>query len=260
MSKTNNEADVLAHLQSLDQCGYDILQILEAHFTEPILIDKELEEYFERWLIEMKNLVLKEREIIDFGDISNMPNKHVLSISSGDPKKDMREATAFLNLFLSEVRSMRRGLGAITSHTGIRNEKLKEYLEGVYRRKGVSSKLFTRPPVAQKVMITISFDNKKGFYRNDNPALAYPIGLATKRLKFIKLLHKSTQSVPISTIKSKIGYKSKIKQNENALVIKEVKGINKLFREKLKVESDFIISIGTGGYSLNQEKFFIQNL
>lgn len=252
MSKTNNEANILAHLHSLDQCGYDLLEVIKAHFTEPVDIDKELEGYFRKILIELENLVRKTPSIIvELDTIPSLPNKHLFSRDSEDPKKDLRDATAQLKLFLSDVRSMRDALG-VPPHTGVRDEKLFEYLAGVYQRKGVRSKLFKKPSATPK--IAIIFDPKKGLYRSDNQLLNYPIKKSSKRLKLIKCL------APFVHSKSVAETRSKARQRNDNVVIKEVKAINKLFREKLKVSDDLIIHNDNGGYLLNHEKFSIQNL
>lgn len=252
MSKTNGDADILAHLQFLDQCGYDLLEVIKAHFTEPVDVDKELEEYFWKILIELENLVRKTPSIIvELNTIPSLPNKHLFSNDSDDPKKDLRDATTPLKLFLSDVRSMRRAFG-VPAHTEIRDERLREYLAGVYQRKGVPSKLFTKPSVPPK--IAIIFDTKRGFYKSGDSALSYSIGKNSKRLKLIKYLCPFVHGKSVAETRRGAGYR-----DEN-LVIKELNNVNRLFRDKLKVAEDLIVHNETGGYLLNHAKFSIQNL
>lgn len=252
MTEANIDTDTLAHLQALDQCGYDLLEVIKAHFTEPVDIDKGLEEYFRRILIDLENLVRKTPSIVaELDTTPSLPNKHLLSNDSDDLKKDLRDATASLKLFLSDVRSMRSTLG-VPTHTGIRDKKLFEYLEGVYQRKGVPSKLYKKPSATPK--IAIIFDPKKGLYRSDNQHLNYPIKKSSKRLKLIKYL------APLVHGKSVAETISVARQRNDNVAIKEVKAINKLFREKLEVSGDLIIHNDNGGYLLNHDKFSIQNL
>lgn len=109
-------------------------------------------------------------------------------------------------------------------------------------------------PVAIPSKVGISFDVKKGFYRTDNQTLNYPIRKGTKRFRLLKLLSPLVQSTSVSVIKAKTLHHS------SNLVIKEVKEINRLFREKLKVKDDFVLHNETGGYLLNHEKFVVPNL
>ncbi len=52
--------------------------------------------------------------------------------------------------------------------------------------------------------------------------------------------------------------KDKFYRGDGELAIQEIRKINMQFRNKLKVNNDFIIHLNTSGYSINRDDFQIQ--
>lgn len=100
--------------------------------------------------------------------------------------------------------------------------------------------------------IQIVIDDKKGIYKSDKPESCYKIQNPSARFDIVKSLF-SEDKISLSKLSEIAKHKS------SSLTIKEVKKINDCFRKALSlgIGSDLIISINTGGYSLNRDKFDI---
>lgn len=96
------------------------------------------------------------------------------------------------------------------------------------------------------IKVEIIMDGNKGIYRKDND-LTYPIERNSKRAKLIDCLF-STNNVSLANLENETAQKKDV-------VIKSINQINKLFRQNLKLPEDLILSVPTGGYSLNKDKF-----
>lgn len=114
----------------------------------------------------------------------------------------------------------------------------------------LNSKKKTDLPDTKDNRIKIILDHQKGLYRADNEKLLYPIKRRTKRFKLIKYL----------SAKDDCGLNELAKETnqDNEVVIKEVRKINHLFRRCLDVADDLIVHHQTGGYSLNKKSFLIK--
>lgn len=97
---------------------------------------------------------------------------------------------------------------------------------------------------------TIVIDDRKGIYREGSSKLCYPLKGGSKRNTIVfYLLHND---------KASISELEKETDQSSTLVVKEIKAINATFRKKLNLAYDLIIRFGTGGYSLNRDKFEIK--
>ncbi len=106
----------------------------------------------------------------------------------------------------------------------------------------------TSKPLKTRIVI----DYKKGIYKVDKPELCYKIQNPSARFNIVINLF-SEEKIPVSKLSEIAKHKSL------SLTIKEIKKINDCFKKALSlgVGNDLIISINTGGYSLNREKFDI---
>ena len=103
---------------------------------------------------------------------------------------------------------------------------------------------FDAPP---KIRIVI--DERKGIFQAGKEQAAYGIEKNSKRMKHIKHLN-SKDNCGITELED-------ITHQTTSVTIKAVTGINKLFRESLHLTDDLILSLKTGGYSLNKDIFDI---
>ncbi|MEI6296074.1 MAG: hypothetical protein WCO84_00305 [bacterium] len=96
----------------------------------------------------------------------------------------------------------------------------------------------------------IIINDKKGIYRLDKPELFYGVKNPSKRFDLIIYL----------SCKDKVSVSELAKETKQgqAVIMKEIKNINSIFRKKLAVVSDLIKHIETSGYSLNKDDFDIK--
>jgi len=99
----------------------------------------------------------------------------------------------------------------------------------------------------ESTKIHIVFEDKKGVYRADNIALAYPVRKGKKRYRLIRYVM-AKDNISIGELSDNLN-------QDKELTMKEIGDINRLFRKNLEVVEDLIIHIDTGGYSLNKEHF-----
>ena len=104
---------------------------------------------------------------------------------------------------------------------------------------------FDAPP---KIKIVI--DERKGIFQAGKEQAAYGVEKGSKRMKLIKHL--------ISKDNCGITELEDITHQTTSVTIKAVARINELFRESLHLTDDLILSLKTGGYSLNKDVFDIK--
>jgi hypothetical protein len=112
----------------------------------------------------------------------------------------------------------------------------------------VTTENIPKEAIATKTLITI--DKQKGIYKGIDFMSAYQLEHGTKRETLILSLCKKDR-VGIAEIQKETG-------QVPSMIIKEIKNINSIFRKKLLVADDLILSIPTGGYSLNKDRFDIE--
>lgn len=103
---------------------------------------------------------------------------------------------------------------------------------------------FDAPP---KIRIVI--DERKGIYQAGKEQAAYGVEKGSKRMNLIKHL--------IAKDNCGIAELEEITHQSKSVTIKAVARINELFRENLHLTDDLILSLKTGGYSLNKDIFDI---
>lgn len=98
--------------------------------------------------------------------------------------------------------------------------------------------------VSSKSVIQIFIDKEWGIYRErDGKHLSYPIKHNSKRFGVIDYIRKN-ERVSVSEL-------NEVVNQTSSLTIKEIKGINELFKKKLELEDDLIFHLPTKGYVLN---------
>jgi hypothetical protein len=97
--------------------------------------------------------------------------------------------------------------------------------------------------------IKIVIDDRKGIYQADKEQNAYGIERDSNRMKLIEHL--------ISKDNCGIAELEEITGQARNVTIKSIAKINELFREYLHLVDDLILSLKTGGYSLNKDVFDI---
>jgi hypothetical protein len=97
--------------------------------------------------------------------------------------------------------------------------------------------------------IRIMIDDRKGIYQAGKEQAAYGVEKGSKRMKLIQRL--------ISKDNCGIAELEEITHQSTSVTIKAMKSINELFRENLHLTDDLILSLKTGGYSLNKDIFDI---
>ncbi|MBU4216668.1 hypothetical protein L6270_00770 [Candidatus Parcubacteria bacterium] len=106
----------------------------------------------------------------------------------------------------------------------------------------------------QKQAITISISKTKGIYRKfNNKTLTYPIRSKKRRSDLIYLLQDGIKSNSelVGTLKKNY------KNTDKTIITKSITDTNKQFKRNLDLEDEIILSLPTGGYNLNHEKFEI---
>jgi len=97
--------------------------------------------------------------------------------------------------------------------------------------------------------INIIIDDRKGIYQSSNPELFYGIKKISKRMKLIKHL--------VSKDNCSLSELNRITKQDKVVTMKSIPEINDLFRAKLNLNDDLILSIDTGGYSINKDVYAV---
>ena len=106
---------------------------------------------------------------------------------------------------------------------------------------------FQEEKVDDKIKIVI--DDQKGIYQEGKEQLAYSVARISKRMKLIKHLA-AKDNCSLSEL-------NRITRQDKVVTMKSIPEINELFREKLQLTDDFILSVDTGGYSLNRDVYAV---
>jgi len=100
-----------------------------------------------------------------------------------------------------------------------------------------------------KMNIFVSDEN--GIFTNEKTKKPnYPVKIRSKRFKIIKNLKDGKKD---GNILSELFYEKNL-----STLSKEIKEVNKIFTEKLNLRDNLIISIDTGGYKLNNDKYNVK--
>lgn len=97
--------------------------------------------------------------------------------------------------------------------------------------------------------IKIVIDDNKGIYQDGKEQLVYSIERISKRMKLIK--HLAVKDI------CSLAELNRITKQDKVVTMKSIPEINDLFREKLQLTDDLILSIDTGGYSINKEVYLV---
>ena len=97
--------------------------------------------------------------------------------------------------------------------------------------------------------IKIVIDDNKGIYQEGKEQLAYSIERISKRMRLIKHL--------ITRDNCSLAELNRITRQDKVVTMKSIPEINELFREKLLLTDDLILSVDTGGYSINKDIYAV---
>jgi hypothetical protein len=97
--------------------------------------------------------------------------------------------------------------------------------------------------------IKIVIDDNKGIYQEGKEEFAYSIERISKRMKLIKHL--------VSKYICSLAELNRVTRQDKVVTMKSIPEINELFREKLQLTDDLILSIDTGGYSINKDVYAV---
>ncbi len=97
--------------------------------------------------------------------------------------------------------------------------------------------------------IKIVIDDNKGIYQDGKEQLAYSIERISKRMKLIK--HLAVKDI------CSLAELNRITKQDKVVTMKSIPEINELFREKLQLADDLILSVDTGGYSINKDVYAV---
>jgi len=97
--------------------------------------------------------------------------------------------------------------------------------------------------------IKIIIDDNKGIYQEGQEQLAYSVARISKRMKLIKHL--------VAKDNCSLSELNRITRQDKVVTMKSIPEINELFREKLQLTEDLILSVDTGGYSINKDVYAI---
>ncbi|MCX6715500.1 MAG: hypothetical protein NT077_00600 [Candidatus Taylorbacteria bacterium] len=102
-------------------------------------------------------------------------------------------------------------------------------------------------PISSKIKIII--DDNKGIYQEGKELLAYNIERISKRMKLIKHL--------VAKDNCSLSELNGITRQDKIVTMKSIPEINELFKSKLDLNDDLILSIDTGGYSINKDVYAV---
>ena len=97
--------------------------------------------------------------------------------------------------------------------------------------------------------IKIVIDDNKGIYQEGKEQLAYSIERISKRMKLIKYL--------VARDNCSLAELNRITKQDKVVTMKSIPEINELFKSKLGLSDDLILSIDTGGYSINKDVYAV---
>ncbi len=97
--------------------------------------------------------------------------------------------------------------------------------------------------------IKIVIDDNKGIYQDGKEQLAYSIERISKRMKLIKHL--------VAKDNCSLSELNRVTRQDKVVTMKSIPEINELFREKLQLTDDLILSVDTGGYSINKDIYSV---
>jgi hypothetical protein len=97
--------------------------------------------------------------------------------------------------------------------------------------------------------IKVIIDDSNGIYQEGKEQLAYSIERISKRMKLIKHL--------VGKNNCSLAELNRITKQDKVVTMKSIPEINELFRSKLNLNDDLILSIDTGGYSINKEVYSV---
>lgn len=97
--------------------------------------------------------------------------------------------------------------------------------------------------------IRIVIDDNKGIYQDGKEQMAYSIERISKRMKLIKYL--VTRDI------CSLAELNRVTKQDKVVTMKSIPEINELFREKLQLTDDLILSVDTGGYSINKDIYAV---
>ena len=106
---------------------------------------------------------------------------------------------------------------------------------------------FQEEKVSDRIKIVI--DDNKGIYQDGKEQLAYSIERISKRMKLIKHL--------VAKDNCSLSELNRITRQDKVVTMKSIPEINELFREKLQLIDNLILSIDTGGYSINKDVYTV---
>lgn len=97
--------------------------------------------------------------------------------------------------------------------------------------------------------IKIVIDDQKGIYQDGKEQMAYSIERISKRMKLIKHL--------VAKDICSLAELNRITRQDKVVTMKSIPEINELFKSKLDLNDDLILSIDTGGYSINKDVYAV---
>lgn len=97
--------------------------------------------------------------------------------------------------------------------------------------------------------IKIVIDDSKGIYQEGKEQMAYSIERISKRMKLIK--HLATRD------NCSLAELNRVTRQDKVVTMKSIPEINELFKSKLGLNADLILSIDTGGYSINKDVYAV---
>jgi hypothetical protein len=106
---------------------------------------------------------------------------------------------------------------------------------------------FQEEKADDKVKIVI--DDQKGIYQEGKEQFAYSVARISKRMKLIKHM--------VSRDNCSLSELNRITKQDKVVTMKSIPEINELFRAKLNLNDDLILSIDTGGYSINKDVYAV---
>jgi len=97
--------------------------------------------------------------------------------------------------------------------------------------------------------IKIVIDDNKGIYQEGKEEFTYMIERISKRMKLIKHL--------VSKDNCSLSELNRITKQDKVVTMKSIPEINELFKSKLDLSDDLILSVDTGGYSINKDVYAV---
>ncbi len=126
------------------------------------------------------------------------------------------------------------------------------YMEKLHS--GLIKKKLELPVIEFKVeeaddRIKIVIDDNRGIYQDGKEQMAYSIERISKRMKLIKHL--------VTRDNCSLAELNRVTRQDKVVTMKSIPEINELFKSKLDLSDDLILSIDTGGYSINKDIYAV---